>query len=119
MVLVSIGSQSNVAALLVVEKALQSHLLRQAIRLIRRIGRGPIHGALELFHRFGWQLHLAMARLAIFQLLEILFVQGEAAKVRKLRRVTEFSKRPIGPKVTERGGNRRKHYGKVRGRKFV
>src|SRR5258705_10363420 len=111
MVLVSIGSQSNVAALLVVEKGLQSHLLRQAIRLIRRIGRGPIHRALELFHRFGWQLHLAMARLAIFQLLEILFVQGEAGKVRKLRRVPEISKGPKNREVMERAASSPRIYG--------
>src|SRR5215469_329981 len=102
MFLVAVGSQCRVATLFVVKKGLQNHLLRQVIGLIPGIRRGPIYGALKLVHRFGGQLHLAMALSAIFQFLEIFLIHGEAGEVRNLRRVAKLLKRDIARKLAER-----------------
>src|SRR5262249_22775922 len=63
---------------------------------------GPVHRALELLHRFAWELHLAVAGFAIFQLFEIFRVKSEACQIRKLRRVAELLDRKVTRQLAHR-----------------
>src|SRR6516225_1342215 len=100
MIFVHIGSKGGVSSLFVSHEGFERHSLCGTICLVRCVRRRPIHRLLELFHGFCRQLDLAVAGLAILQLLHVFPFESEAIEIRKLRWITELSNREKTGKLT-------------------
>src|ERR1700676_412099 len=91
MMLIQVGSKGRVPSLSIALNCFEGHLLCKPVHLICRVRRRPIHGLLKRIHRLGGQLDVAVARLTLFQLLDVVRLQSETVEVGKLWRIAELS----------------------------
>src|SRR5215831_13800123 len=93
MIFVPVSSKGGVSSLFVSHESFERHSLCRTICLVRCARCGPIHRLLEPFHGFCRQLDLAVAGLAILQLLYVFLFESEAIEIGELRWITELSNR--------------------------
>ena len=93
MVLVAIGAERRVPALLIALQRVQDHPLCETVCLVGMIRSRPIHGALKLFHRLGRKLYFTLIWPAALNVLQVCILKNKSFEVSGQRRVTEFAQR--------------------------
>ena len=102
MVLVAVHPQRRISSFLVSQKSLDRHLLAESVRLDRGVRRRPIDRPLKLVNRFGWQLNVAVARLATLQVLQVPRFDCESGEIGWFGGIAEFLNREIAGEFTQR-----------------